>query len=1069
MNFADGGGVAIGDVNNDGLEDIFFTSNMGKNKLYLNEGGFKFKDITKKAGVGGLKNSWSTGVTMVDINGDGLMDIYVSCAGNKKGENRKNELYINQGKGPDGIPHFKEEAAKYGLSNPGYGTQAVFFDYDEDGDLDMYQLNYHRRSIKNLDLRINNLRKKRSPEGGDKLFRNDNGHFVNVSKKAGIYGSQLGLGMGVMVGDVNRNGWPDIYVSNDFIERDYLYLNNGDGTFSESLTHEMNNTSLSSMGGDIADINNDGYPDIFTTDMLPAKHSRLKTITTYRNWKKYRKRKNWGYYRQFTRNMLQLNNRNGTFSEVGRLAGVDATDWSWGSLIMDMNNDGRKDIFVSNGIYKDVTNIDYLQHASQKNVVRQLVKGHNVDYKKLLHMIPSTPVPNRTFENEGNLRFKSVGKQWGLAQPGFSNGSAYADLNNDGSLDLVVNNVNMPAFIYKNRSDSLRPKNHWITLILKGSSPNTEAIGAEVTLWSNGHQFYGEEMPTRGFESSVDPRLHFGLGKYSQIDSLRIRWPTGQITNKTHIKTDQFLTLYQKNAGASSKTSKPHIKQVDKTILKKVKLPKGLKWKHRTNHFNEFDRDPLLFQMRSTEGPKVCTGDFNGDGREDFYVGGGKGQPGALFVQTKNGSFKRTKQPALVADKESEDTGCAFLDANGDGHMDLYVGSGGNEFPVSSSALADRLYLNNGKGKLVRARNQILPAGRYESTGPVKAADYNGDGRKDLFVGIRLHPFKYGKPVNGYILKNDGNGHFTNVTPKVAPGLKNIGMITSALWTDYDKDGNPDLLVAGEWMPLTLFHNENGKFVNVTKQAGLKNTKGWWKSLAEVDLNHDGYPDYIAGNYGLNSRFKASEKQPVRLYYFNNYKGTGMAKQIITHYVNGKSYPMAVQHVLQSQFPFLKSKYPTHASFKNQTTKQIFGKKLLSKAEKQKVTQLASVWLENEGNGKFKVHRLPLRAQFSPMYAILPGDFEGGGNQDILMGGNLNRVKPQIGSYDASYGVYLKGNGKGRLKSLPATKSGFSVRGRIRALVRLKTKQGPLILVARNNDSLKVYTERNLNSEASTK
>jgi hypothetical protein len=1054
MNYHDGGGVALGDVNNDGLADIFFTSNMEKNRLYLNEGHFKFKDITKKAGVAGKKGSWTTGAAMVDINGDGLLDIYVCYSGNRKGENRKNELYINQGVDSNGVPHFKEEAAKYGLDDPGYSTQAVFFDYDGDGDLDMYLLNYHYRAIGSYNLH-NDLRDKRSPLGGDKLYRNDGGHFVDVSKQAGIYGSRIG--MGVVAGDFNRDGWPDIYVSNDFFERDYLYINNGDGTFTEKLEDAMNSISYASMGGDAADLNHDGYPEIFITDMLPYKHSRLKTITTFGNWEQYKRSVKEDYYHQFTRNTLQLNNRDGTFSEISRLTGLAATDWSWGALIFDMNNDGNNDIFVSNGIYKDITNIDYLEHISRPNTKRQLIKGNDVNYKKLIAMLPSTPIPNQAFQNEGNLQFSRKSEQWGFNKPSFSNGAAYGDLDNDGDLDLVINNVDMPAFIYRNNADSLT-NNHWLEIRLIGKLPNTEAIGSQLVLKKGTKIWYRELQPVRGFESSAAPRLHVGLGDVNEVDSLKLRWPDGKVTIKTGIKTDKLITLKEQNARTPKKIPAHYKKRRNNTILKKITPPKGLKWKHKEDHFNEFKRDPLLFQMRSAEGPRACTGDFNGDGLQDVYVGGAKGQPGALFIQNKDGSFRRSNQAVFAKDKISEDSGCAFLDANGDGFMDLYVASGSNEFPVSSSALADRLYLNNGKGHLHRSHQQILPAGKFESTGVVKAADYDGDGDKDLFVGIRLHPFEYGKRVNGYILRNDGNEHFTNVTPQIAPGLEHLGMITAAIWTDYDNDGDLDLLIAGEWMPLALFRNDNGKFVNVTDQVGLKGTNGWWHSLAEVDLNKDGCPDYVAGNYGLNSRFKASKKFPIRLYY-GDFNGNGIPDQIITHYKNGKEYPVALQRVLLSVFLQLRSKYPTHASFKDQTVQQIFGQKALNSAAKLEVTQLASVWLENKCDGIFKVHQLPLQPQFAPIYTILTGDFNGDGNPDVLMGGNLNRVKPQIGNYNASYGVFLKGDGQGHLKFVPAAKSGFKVRGQIRDIIRLKTKQDSFILVARNNDSLLVFSK----------
>ncbi|HKJ45530.1 MAG TPA: VCBS repeat-containing protein [Balneolales bacterium] len=1054
-NFYDGGGVAIGDVNNDGLPDIYFVSNQDSNRLYLNEGDFHFKDITKESGVAGV-HSWSTGATMADVNGDGLLDIYVCNSGITKGDNRKNELFINKGTGKDGIPHFKEEAEKFGIADSGYSIQAAFFDYDGDGDLDLYVLNNSYKAIGGFNLRLNE-RNKRNYDGGDRLYRNDNGHFVDVSKKAGIYGSEIGFGLGVTINDYNRDGWPDMYISNDFFERDYLYLNNHDGTFKEVLTHQITSTSAASMGADAADINNDGYPDIFVTDMLPKDQGRLIVNTTFDSWKHYQFLANNGYYHQFTRNTLQLNNGDGTFSEIGRMAGVDATDWSWGSLIMDLDNDGNNDIFVANGIYRDLTDQDYINTMSNPHTVRTILSNKKTGILKMIDMIPSHPLANAVFANRGGLQFGDSTRAWGLARPGFANGSAYGDLNNDGALDLVINNVNGPASIYENRSDSLRPGHHWLMLRLKGRRPNTGAIGAEVTLWCGGEQFYREEMPTRGFESSVDPRLHFGLGAYRQVDSLRVRWPDGQVSVRRRVSADQLLTLGQPRATRPGHSTRRVSPKASIPLLTNVTGPSGIRWSHREDKFNDFTRNPLLFQMRSNEGPKICTGDVNGDGRTDFYVGGAKGQPGALFVRQADGSFRRMSEPAIAADKLSEDIGCTFFDADGDGDQDLYVASGSDEFPASSSALGDRLYLNDGHGHFTRSP-QNLPTGRYVSSSVVRAGDFNGDGKPDLFVGERMKPFDYGVPTGGYLLENEGNAEFKDVTAQVAPGLRRAGMITDALWSDYDGDGDPDLIVVGEWMGIQIWRNDHGRFTNVSARLGLAHTKGWWDAIAAGDLNGDGRPDYVVGNLGLNSQLKASRSKPVRMY-VGDFNGNGLVEHILTAYQGDKAYPLALRQDLLAQFPDLKNKYPTYKSYRRQTIGDIFTAAQLSQARVDTAEELRSVELLSQTDGTYKVIPLPLRAQISPVYGIAITDVNGDGHADVVLGGNQYAVKPQLGRYDASWGAVLLADGHGHLRYIGSKQSGLRVRGQIRSIARLKgdKQEAPLLIIARNNKALNVY------------
>ncbi|HNP77842.1 MAG TPA: VCBS repeat-containing protein [Cyclobacteriaceae bacterium] len=1043
-NFYNGGGVALGDINNDGLVDVYFTLNMRPNRLFLNKGNFKFEDITDRAGVAG-KGAWSTGVSMADVNGDGWLDIYVCNSGDIKGDNKQNELFIN-----NGDMTFTERAAQYGVDDRGYTTHAAFFDYDKDGDLDLYILNNSFQAIGSFNLRKSE-RGKRDVMGGHKLLRNDGNRFTDVSEKAGIYGSVIAFGLGVTVGDINKDGWQDIYVSNDFFERDYLYINNHNGTFHECLPDQMKSISGASMGADLADMNNDTYPDIFVTEMLPEGNDRIKTVTTFENWDRYQYGVTNGYYHQFTRNMLQLNNGDNTFSEIGRLCEVESTDWSWGALIFDMDNDGNKDIFVANGIFHDLTDQDYLQFASSEEVVKAVTSGQKVDYRKLIEAIPSNRQPNYAFANQGDLMFSNKAVDWGLAEPSFSNGSAYGDLDNDGDLDLIVNNVNMEAFVYRNHSDTVL-QHHYLKFVLEGEGKNTYAFGTKITLKGGGKKFYLEQMPIRGFESSVDTRPNFGLGDLKTVDSVLVEWPNGAKNILTQVATDQTIRLKQ----ADGKTLPASTAGVFEPWLEMSNAQAiGLSYRHLENEFVDFDRDRLIYHMMSSEGPRMSVADVNGDGLEDLYIGGARDQSGSLYMQLTGGRWKLSSQPAFEADKISEDTGSAFFDADGDGDMDLYVCSGGNEFLSISTALIDRLYLNDGKGNFSKSQ-QILPTSVFENTSTVRANDVDGDGDQDLFVGVRLDPSRYGVPVNGYLLINDGHGNFTNQSDKLAPGLKGIGMITDNQWADVDGDKDADLVLVGDWMAVTILYNDGGKLATHDNTVGLSGSQGWWNRLVAGDLDGDGDIDFVAGNHGLNSRFKASSEKPVRMV-VNDFDQNGTWEQIISTYNGEKSYPMALRHDLLQQMPMLKKKYLKYASYRDQTIADIFTEAQMKGAVEQQSTTLATSVIINEGGGRFTVKALPTEAQLSPVYGIIIRDLNKDGKPDILLGGNLYKAKPEVGRYDASYGMLLRGDGKGGFEAIPNRISGISLDGEVRDIVTLSTG---LMVISRNNDMVQLIKQR---------
>ena len=1038
-NFYNGGGVAIGDINNDGWADVYLTANQKPNQLFLNKGDFTFENISESAGIGGNR-AWSTGVTMVDINADGYLDIYVCNSGDVSGDSKQNELFINQ---KDNT--FKEEAAAYGLADKGFSTHASFFDYDKDGDLDVYLLNNSYQAIGSFDLRRNE-RPKRDVLGGDKLLENQDGIFVDVSEKAGIYGSVIGFGLGVTVGDVNNDGWEDIYVSNDFFERDYLYINNRDGSFKETLTASINSISGASMGADMADINNDQKADIFVTEMLPSNYERLKSVTTFENWDKYTYNVKNGYYHQYTRNTLQLNNGDNTFSEIGRLAGVEASDWSWGALFFDMVNDGLKDLFIANGIYRDLTDQDYLQYVSSDEVINSIVTNNQVDYARLIDIIPSNPIENQAYKNLGDLKFNRDAAL-GLETKGFSNGAAYGDLDNDGDLDLVVNNVNMPLFVYKNTSEN-KTNNNFIQFNLKGTGKNTFAVGTLIEVSQGDNTYSVAQQPIRGFQSSMDQRPHIGLPSDNSVQ-VKVTWPNGMVTIKDEVQTNQLLQLEMLDGVVNTNLSEAP----DAIIFSEINAVDA--YVHQENNFIDFNRDRLLHHMMSTPGPKSAIGDLNKDGIQDVIIGGSKGFRSEVLLGNQQGQYKHSKEFNFSEDLAAEVTAVALLDADGDGDLDIYLGNGGIEFSKFSSELADQLYLNNGDGIFSPSPNVLPTASSYFNTSVVSTGDFDQDGDTDLFVGERSITAAYGVPVNGHLLRNDGTGIFADQTAILAPGLNEIGMITDANFNDIDTDGDLDLVVIGEFMGIEIFLNDQGSFTK--KASELQQEKGWWSALKIADVNQDGFPDLIVGNHGENSRFKASKEQPICLF-VQDFDQNGALDPVMGFTAtDGKVYPYNLRHNLIDQMKGLKKKFPDYNSFKNADLNTIFSEEALNLSTKATAVELKTSIYINDGNGGFTSIPLPKQVQMSPIFAIETGDFDLDGDIDIVLAGNLFRVKPEVGRYDASFGTFLENTGNDTIgtpifKVTPGNK-GLKVTGEVRSI----QKTNNTLLFVRNSDAILRY------------
>lgn len=1035
--FYNGGGVAAADFNGDGLDDLYFTANMSDNKLYQNNGDFRFQDITGISGVSGRPGPWKTGVSVVDINSDGKMDIYLCYSGALPPQKRVNQLFINQGNNEQGVPQFKEAAEEYGLASSGYSNQAYFFDADIDGDLDMLLLNHNPKNLPILnEVGTRQLMSKDDPEMGLRYFRNDDGHFSDQTTQSGINGSALSYGLGLGISDFNQDGLPDFYVSNDYSVPDYLYLNQGSGKFKNQLEEGLRHTSQFSMGNDVADYNNDGLTDIFTLDMLPEDNKRQKLLLAPDNWNKFDLNIRSGFYYQYMRNMLQQNNGDGTFSEIGQQMGVSNTDWSWSALLADYNNDGFKDLFISNGYFRDYTNLDFIKYMD--DFVKEKGRLQREDVLEIIKKMPSSNVVNYAFENQQGKGFVNKTRQWGMSEVANSNGAAYTDLDNDGDLDLVVNNINKAAFVFKNESHS-----NYLKIRFKGSEKNPDGLGAAVEIRSSEGLQRLEQNPYRGYLSTMSKELIFGLGDQKQIDELMVFWPDGKSQRLAAVKANQVIELDYLNASDSRKSG-----MVNTGIFEEVKAPSFI---HSGRTIRDYDRQSLLINELSFNGPAMVKADVNGDGLEDIFVGGNAGQSSSIFLQTGGGNFSGNSDSFKV-DAASSDESAAFADIDGDGDLDLYVGSGGyHDFKKEDGALQDRLYLNNGKGDFIKSTG--LPA-MQTSTGAVAFEDINGDGAVDIFVGGRVVPGEYPVAPRSYILINDGKGKFTDKTLDYSQELGYIGMVSTAHWVDLNGNGSPELIIAGEWMPVTIFEIESGKLVNSTVEFLGKEFRGWWNTLNIFDVNKDGLPDIIVGNMGLNTQFRASEKEPLELY-FDDFDENGSVDPIFNFYVQGKSYPYLTRDELVNQMPKFKAQFNTFESYSTVGLNKFLTSSQIEKAGHLHANFMETVVFLNQKEAPFKKVALPAQAQYAPVHSIQVMDADHDGFQDILLFGNNSHTKLRFGKFDANYGVLLRNTGTGDFEYLSQSEAGLSVRGDVRSSVLLKD----YLILGINGNSLKAYKQ----------
>ncbi len=1046
-NFYNGGGVAMGDINNDGLTDIYFTSNLGKNKLFLNKGNFEFDDISESSGVGGTK-AWSTGVAMVDLNHDGFLDIYVCNAGYVKGDDHQNELFINNQDNS-----FTEKAAEYNLNEDGYTTHAAFFDYDMDGDLDCYILNNSFIPVNTLN--YSNKRELYAEDwnvkdfvkgGGDKLLKNENGKFVDITKEAGIYGSLIGFGLGITVGDVNGDNFPDLYISNDFFERDYLYINNGDGTFKEDIKNWMEHLSLSSMGADMADINNDGYPEIFVTEMLPSDDYRLKTVTLFDDYKKYYLALQKDFYHQYMHNTLQYNNKDQSFSEISHFSGVEASDWSWGALMFDADNDGYRDIYVCNGVFQDVTDQDFINFFADELMQKMALSGKKEDMSKILEKMPSTPLPNKVFKNNKDLTFSDVGTNWGFDEPSFSNGAAYGDLDNDGDLDLVINNLNQPAFLYKNNSEK-QSDNHHLTIQLAGSEQNTFAIGAKVSVHIGAEHLNFQLIPTRGFQSSVDYKMVFGLGENVAVDSLVVFWDNHLKSVLKNPTIDTLLRVDFKQVNKVPFTPNNDLIKSENQVLQEVATNF---FPHEEDDFIDFFREGLVYKMLSKEGPTATIGDVNGDGFQDVFVGGASRQVGQIYLQ--KGTEFQFQSGNFEDESRFEDTAAHFFDADGDGDLDLFVGSGGNFQAQGGEFLQDRLYLNDGEGNFI-IKKDAFPLNGF-NTSVALSWDVDEDGDLDLFVGNRSIPKVYGLSPKNYWYQNDGQGNFKNVISEIAPDLEQAGMITDAKLVDLTGDQKLELIVIGEWMVPKFFGYNDGKLERLS--SNLNDFSGWWYAIETADLDKDGDQDLILGNRGENFYLEGSEEAPIKLW-LNDFDNNKTLEKILTRTINGRDMPVPLKKELSDQIVSLKKKNNKHTEYAKKSIQELFSQEVIENTEVKEGNYFKSIVALNNGDGNFTINSLPKETQFSSVNAIAAIDLNADGLKDLVMGGNDSHFAPQFSKLDASFGHVLMNTGAGEFERIGNKDFGFFVKGDIKSIIPMEKENEKFLFVLLNNQKPKLF------------